>query len=481
MRCGWKAISVGLFLSLLSMPVAAQSILTSGGEPNPAWNSNALRLWLRADAGVTNDPNDATQVSSWEDQSTYGNDAGLTIHDPSRTDGGPEFIANGFGNQPTLRFVQTHVAPDTGTGRQEWIGLPDPSDQSLSFTNSDLTQGNPIDEPFIVFYVTDMNSKGAKLMGKGENSDREWEIGFTNSGKFSMGLYGVADTDRIRKIAIDPLDDPDLDDPLPHIFVGQYDGSEDVNGISLFTDGTEDPVNSNLGSPYTGMVNRAPWGLAINGFWANRSAGPYAFDGDISEVLIYGADLDPDEHNAVGFYLQQKYGIAGTYVQPAGPCDFDGGGCGLSDINLMMRQGDLAVGVGVSPGNKFDLDGDTDIDEDDITEWLSLAGTENGYSSSMQRGDTDSVGATSPTSRTVDITDFQNFLDGFTGVGSTWDVGNFNGDSVVDITDFSNHFLPNFSATGGGTYGAGEAIPEPSAMLLLGLGALLLGYHYCRR
>jgi len=98
----------------------------------------------------------------------------------------------------------------------------------------------------------------------------------------------------------------------------------------------------------------------------------------------------------------------------------------------------------------------------------------------MFRGDTDNVGASSPTPRTVDITDFQNFLKGFTGAGSTWEVGNFNGDAVVDITDFSNHFLPNFSAVAGGTYGPGQSIPEPSALLLLGLGGALLVYAFSR-
>ena len=136
----------------------------------------------------------------------------------------------------------------------------------------------------------------------------------------------------------------------------------------------------------------------------------------------------------------------------------------------------MVAGVVASPSNQFDLDSDNDIDGDDITEWLSLTGTANGYASPMLRGDTDNVGASSPTSRTVDITDFQNFLTGFTAAGSTWDVGNFNGDSVVDITDFSNHFLPNFAATGGGTYGAGQSVPEPSTVLLLGLGGLLLCY-----
>ena len=50
-----------------------------------------------------------------------------------------------------------------------------------------------------------------------------------------------------------------------------------------------------------------------------------------------------------------------------------------------------------------------------------------------------------------------------------------------DITDFSNNFLPSFVATGGGTYGAGQSVPEPSTILLFGLGGLVLAYLFCRR
>ena len=167
-------------------------------------------------------------------------------------------------------------------------------------------------------------------------------------------------------------------------------------------------------------------------------------------------------------------------VEPSVGCDFDGGGCGLSDINLMMAQGDLTMGVPVASGNQFDLNADNTINEADITVWLSLTGTTNGYTSPMLRGDTDDLGQMDPNDRTVDITDFQNFLKGFTGAGSTWEVGNFNGDTVVDITDFSNHFLPSFVATAGGSYGPGQSIPEPSTVLLLGLGGMLLVYLWCR-
>ena len=162
-------------------------------------------------------------------------------------------------------------------------------------------------------------------------------------------------------------------------------------------------------------------------------------------------------------------------------CDFDGRGCGLSDMNLLMRQGDLTVGVRVSSGNQFDLNNDNTINESDIGEWLIIAGKEARYGSPFLAGDTDGLSNTSPTPRTVDITDFQNFLTGFTGTGDTWDVGNFNGDSNVDITDFSTIFLRSFKATGGRTYGPSQSIPEPSTVLLLGVGGLMLGYLGWRR
>ena len=196
-----------------------------------------------------------------------------------------------------------------------------------------------------------------------------------------------------------------------------------------------------------------------------------------------GLSLDAGDTAAFSLSQVGQSLILTALVGQSSLCDFDGGGCGLSDINLLMAQGDLVTGVSVSSGNQFDLDNDNDIDENDITEWLSLTGTENGYSSPMLRGDTDDLGTMfdpNTPNRTVDITDFQNFLDGFTGIGSTWEVGNFNGDNVVDITDFSNHFLAGFAAASGGSYGAGQSVPEPNTVLLLGLGGLLLGY-LCRR
>ena len=180
-----------------------------------------------------------------------------------------------------------------------------------------------------------------------------------------------------------------------------------------------------------------------------------------------------------------EFAFNAIFAVPGGACDFDGSGsCGFSDINLLMAQGNLTVGVPVTSGtSQFDLNNDHTLNEADITEWLGEASTSRGYSSAFHRGDTDNLEDDfDPTvgTRTVDITDFQNFLTGFTGADLTWEAGNFNGDDVVDITDFSNHFLPSFAATSGGTYGPGQSIPEPGTVLLLGIGGVLLGYFFGR-
>ena len=78
---------------------------------------------------------------------------------------------------------------------------------------------------------------------------------------------------------------------------------------------------------------------------------------------------------------------------------------------------------------------------------------------------------------TCRISDFENLLSGLTGSCTTWECGNFNGDASVDITDFVL-FLGPFVASSAreGTYAPSQSIPEPSALLLLGLSGALLAH-----
>ena len=174
-------------------------------------------------------------------------------------------------------------------------------------------------------------------------------------------------------------------------------------------------------------------------------------------------------------------------VRPFATCDFNEDEiCDLADLDLMYQSGNLITGAMVSPDNLFDMDGDDDIDNDDMTQWLADSAKDRGYGTPFLRGDTDSFGNTSPTPRTVDITDFENFLTGFTGAGSTWAVGNFDGDSDVDLTDFADYLIPNFVAVGGGTYGPAQNIPEPTTnalatLALVGLGMMILSRRAAAR
>ena len=130
----------------------------------------------------------------------------------------------------------------------------------------------------------------------------------------------------------------------------------------------------------------------------------------------------------------------------------------------------------------YDLIDNNIIDGADITEWLSQAGTQNGYGTPYRAGDTDGLNDVSPTQRDVDLDDYLALSGNFTpggGCGScNWDQGNSDGDSDVDLDDYialSTNFSP-------GGYTGPEGVPEPSTMVLCMLGLIFgSGVAFCRK
>ena len=55
----------------------------------------------------------------------------------------------------------------------------------------------------------------------------------------------------------------------------------------------------------------------------------------------------------------------------------------------------------------------------------------------------------------------------------TWSQGDFNSDGRVDVNDLTI-VLSSFGQSIGSSLGAAAAVPEPSALLLLGIGAVAL-------
>ena len=76
---------------------ASAAILYPNGQPDPTFQSNAMRLWFKADAGVTQL---AGAVSAWADQSTYGYTAtqGSVANQP-------QYTANALGGKPVISFL----------------------------------------------------------------------------------------------------------------------------------------------------------------------------------------------------------------------------------------------------------------------------------------------------------------------------------------------------------------------------------------
>ena len=156
-----------------------------------------------------------------------------------------------------------------------------------------------------------------------------------------------------------------------------------------------------------------------------------------------------------------KYVIPG----PSGPdpCGLGGdAGCSTADLDALYA----VFGTSVPPTDAlFDLNSDNVVDAADLSEWLSLAATENGHGSPYLRGDTD-------LDRDVDLSDYSKLAINFDPVGFLgphgWNDGNFDADNDVDLSDY------NALAAGFNPAGYGAAVPEPASVCLLLAGVLLL-------
>ena len=152
------------------------------------------------------------------------------------------------------------------------------------------------------------------------------------------------------------------------------------------------------------------------------------------------------------------------FTPPLPRCDLDGNGnCDRDDIDLLVSEGDLTVGV-VPSQPKFDLTGDGIVNEADIDAWLALAGAENLTSgNSYLRGDANLDGI-------VDASDFNIWNAHKFTMDRVWSEGDFNGDGLTDASDFNIWNARKFQSALDA-----RVVPEPAtcSTILVAMGCLV--------
>lgn len=90
-------------------------------------------------------------------------------------------------------------------------------------------------------------------------------------------------------------------------------GQAAIFGVTLSSSAAQIVLDGTTLSPTSHGVGNAL--TAKTGYTVGANpAGGQNWQGNIAELLIFNRTLSPSESNSVGYYLQEKYGLAGSYV-----------------------------------------------------------------------------------------------------------------------------------------------------------------------
>ena len=264
---------------VLTASQASAQILSSG-QPDPAFNSNSMQLWLRGDSGITES---GGNVSSWADQSTHGRDA----------------TQDTGANQPTTgKYNGTTITRDVV---QFDSTAPNYLDTGYHF--NDVFSGN-----FTILSLVSVDDATQEVawFGVNGNGGATNHRLFTNSngplGRIDMFYKSGPGNQTINAPAspfTNPVDDMHLitwvvQGASNEVFVDGTNVSS-MGGVdnSLFS-GNTDPVYVGAGN-----LNNNPW---------------LAFNGPIAELIVYGEALSASDRQAVEGYMLSYVPEPGSLV-----------------------------------------------------------------------------------------------------------------------------------------------------------------------
>jgi len=257
------------YLAISCFLITAQVFSQSGpGGVGASNGSSTLHLWLDANQieGVVTGNN----VSTWNDQSGYGNHASN-----SNSDGKPNFQSSYVNGFPTVTFDGGERLEGTITG-----GLDAPVTVFAVSYFDNLNQGaSDYDYVFSVGSQTGANTMmGIARSASGAHSDEFLNKDGTNDN------YG-----------------PTLDGQSWDICSQVHNTSSPYT--ELFLNGTSQTIDNNMSSA---LNTNSTYRVAD---WADSPSNSWHFSGKISEIIVYKEVLSDAEVNIVNAYLSAKYNI----------------------------------------------------------------------------------------------------------------------------------------------------------------------------
>ena len=295
-----RVCMMGVIMAALSS--SASAVLTGGGIPDAS--NTDLQLWLDADDSGTLTFGTGSGVLRWDDKSTYGRDfesnSGTDTNWVHSANHEPTSGLNTLNSRNTLYFaqndfLQTSIANALpgGAGRTMYF-VYRPYTPTINF-NIVMDSHDSTAKSGFWYAVADLEGDPDGTWFQAGDGTSTWPKAYFSSDRNdAQHSAGVA---RLGSVITDP-------------------SYSDDGGTRLYADGK--PLVNESGSGNTaGMsIAQASTPLTIGDFWDNIGSGN--FNGDIAEILVYDRALTPDEHNDVGYYLQQKWGISGQYVPQFG-------------------------------------------------------------------------------------------------------------------------------------------------------------------
>jgi len=240
------------------------------------------------------------------------------------------------------------AAPNSTGGLQLWLDATDPTTLTLSGTQltswldksgnaHHATPANPANQPIysasaigglpgVVFSQDPLNTAGNLGIAAGQGRTiftvMEYSILTNNNEVFGVSTAGMMDVGNFSQSQRLRLRNSPPDTNLYSGAGTLPTNSPSLVAVQASASSTQAQLNGN--SLISSSANAQGYAIGTNFQVGGANFDSRSYQGTLSELLVYNRTLTAPELNDVGYSLQQKYGIAGSYTAPAQLPSFSG-------------------------------------------------------------------------------------------------------------------------------------------------------------